>query len=75
MAALAVVIIAVMTTICVIGTELSASVQRVLTLAQVAILLMFAGAIFVRLILGKVPASRSTPRSRGCRRSGSSTAP
>lgn len=39
--ALAVVIVAVMTTICVIGTELSAKVQRVMALAQVAALLLF----------------------------------
>jgi amino acid transporter len=54
-AALAVAIIAVMTTICVIGTELSAHLQRVLTLGQVGILLMFAAAVFVRLIFDKVP--------------------
>lgn len=54
-AALAVAIIAVMTTICVIGTEISAHLQRVLTLGQVGILLMFAGAVFVRLIFDKVP--------------------
>ena len=54
-AALAVVIIAVMTAICVIGTELSAHLQRVLTLGQVGILLLFAGAVFVRLIFDKVP--------------------
>ncbi len=54
-AALAVAIIAVMTTICVIGTEISAHLQRVLTLGQVGILLLFAGAVFVRLIFDKVP--------------------
>ncbi|MET0822825.1 MAG: APC family permease [Solirubrobacterales bacterium] len=60
-AALAVAIIVVMTAICVIGTELSAKLQRVLTLGQVAILLMFAGAIFVRLTFGKVPANSIDP--------------
>jgi amino acid transporter len=60
-AVLAVAIIVVMTTICVIGTELSAKLQRVLTLGQVAIMLLFAGAIFVRLIFGKVPASSVDP--------------
>lgn len=39
--AFAVVIIVVMTTICVIGTELSAKVQRVLALSQVGALLLF----------------------------------
>jgi amino acid transporter len=37
----AVVIVAVMTTICVIGTELSAKVQRVMALAQVGALILF----------------------------------
>jgi amino acid transporter len=54
-AALAVAIIAVMTAICVIGTELSAHLQRVLTLGQVGILLLFAGVVFVRLIIGDAP--------------------
>ncbi len=70
-AALAVAIIAVMTAICVIGTELSAHLQRVLTLGQVGILLLFAGVVFVRLIFGDVPrTARSIPSSAGCRRSG-----
>ena len=60
-AVLAVAIIVVMTTVCVIGTEISARLQRVLTLGQVAIMLMFAGAIFVRLIFDKVPASSIDP--------------
>ena len=38
----AIIIIAVMTTICVIGTELSAMVQRVMIFAQVGALLLFA---------------------------------
>ena len=45
---LAVVIIVVMTTICVIGTEVSARLQRVLTFGQVGILLLFAVVAFVR---------------------------
>ena len=45
---LAVVIIVVMTAICVIGTEISAHLQRVLTLGQVAILLLFAVVAFVK---------------------------
>ena len=60
-AALAVAIIAVMTAICVIGTELSAHLQRVLTLGQVGILLLFAGVVFVRLIIGDVPARSIDP--------------
>lgn len=57
----AVVIIAVMTAICVIGTEISAKLQRIFTLGQVAILLLFAGAVFVRLIFGKTPESSISP--------------
>ena len=57
----AVVIIVVMTSICVIGTEISAKLQRFLTLGQVGILLFFAGAVFVRLIFDKVPESSITP--------------
>jgi amino acid transporter len=60
-AALAVVIVIVMTAIVVIGTELSAHLQRVLTFFQVGALLMFAGAIFVRLIFDKVPATSIDP--------------
>ena len=60
-AMLAVVIIGVMTTICVIGTEISAHLQRVLTLGQVAILWLFAGGVFVRLITGKVPDASIDP--------------
>jgi len=57
----AVVIIVVMTSICVIGTEISAKLQRFMTLGQVGILLFFAGAVFVRLIFDKVPESSITP--------------
>ncbi len=60
-AGLAVAIIVVMTSICVIGTELSAHLQRVLTLGQVAILLLFAGGVFVRLIFDKTPDSSIDP--------------
>jgi amino acid transporter len=62
-ALLAVGIIAVMTTICVIGTEISARMQRVLTFSQVGMLLIFAGAIIVRLIFDKVPANSVTPEA------------
>ena len=60
-ALLAVAIIAVMTTICVIGTELSAHLQRFLTFFQVGALLVFAGAVFVRLIFDKVPDASISP--------------
>jgi amino acid transporter len=59
---LAVAIIAVMTTICVLGTELSAHLQRVLTLGQVAILLLFAVVAFVKLAAGDTPASSIDPQ-------------
>jgi amino acid transporter len=60
-AILAVAIIAVMTAICVIGTELSAHLQRVLTFFQVGALVLFAGVIFVRLIVGDVPSNSIDP--------------
>ena len=63
MAVVAVVIIVVMTAICVIGTELSAKLQRILTIGQVGVLLLFAGAVFVRLIFDKVPAEFDLARA------------
>ncbi len=60
-AVLAVAIIVVMTTICVVGTELSARLQRVLTFFQVGVLLLFAGVAFVRLIIGDVPEQSISP--------------
>ena len=60
----AVVIIAVMTAICVVGTEISAKLQRFLTIGQVAIMLMFAAAVFVRLIFDKVPESSISPEAQ-----------
>jgi amino acid transporter len=59
--ALAVAIIVVMTTICVIGTEISARLQRVLTLGQVGILLLFTVVAFVRLAIGDAPADSIDP--------------
>ncbi len=56
-----VLIIAVMTAICVIGTELSAAVQRVMVLAQVGTLLLFVVVATIRLILGDVPAASIDP--------------
>ena len=50
--ALAVVIIAVMTAICVIGTELSAKVQRVMAFFQIGALLLFIGVVAFELIFG-----------------------
>ena len=57
----AVVIILVMTLLCVIGTELSAKVQRILVLAQVAMLLIFVVAAGVRLATGTAPEGSITP--------------
>ena len=57
----AVVIIAVMTTICVIGTELSARLQRVLVLAQVGALALFVVVATIRLIAGEVPSGSIDP--------------
>ena len=58
---LAVVIVLVMTWICVLGTELSAKVQRVLVLAQVAALIVFAVVAAIRLATGDVPDAAITP--------------
>ena len=55
MTALAVGIIVVMTAICVIGTELSASMQDVLTLFQVAALLAFAAVALIKVYAGDAP--------------------
>jgi amino acid transporter len=57
----AVLIIAVMTAICVIGTEFSAKVQRVLVFAQVGALLLFVVVAAIRLALGDVPARSIDP--------------
>ncbi len=58
---LAVVMIIVMTTICVIGTEISARLQRVLTLGQVGILMLFAVVAFIRLAIGDAPPTSVDP--------------
>ncbi len=52
---LALVIIAVMTTVCVIGTDLSARMQRILILSQVGILIAFAGVALLRVAIGDAP--------------------
>ena len=51
----AVVIIIVMTTICVIGTELSARVQRIMVLAQVGALVLLVVVGAIQLIFGGAP--------------------
>ncbi|UJA21472.1 APC family permease [Thermoleophilia bacterium SCSIO 60948] len=58
---LALLIMGVMTAICVIGTEASARLQRVLTLGQVGIMLLFALVAFVRLAIGDAPERAITP--------------
>ena len=67
---LAVAIIVVMTAICVIGTELSARLQNVLTLFQVAALLIFAAVALIKVLhrTTRRP-TRSRPTRRGSRRS------
>ena len=59
--AFAVLVILLMTWVCVRGTALSARVQRVLVLAQVAALLAFVVVAAVRLVTGDVGAAASTP--------------
>ena len=52
---LAIVIIVIMTAICVIGTELSARVQRVMVLAQVGALVLLVVVGAIQLIFGGAP--------------------
>jgi amino acid transporter len=56
-----IVIIGVMTLICVLGTELSARVQRVMILGQVAALLAFAVVAFIKVANGSAPAGSIDP--------------
>ena len=49
-------VIALMTLICVLGTELSARVQRVMILAQVGALLLFAAVALIKVAGGDAPA-------------------
>lgn len=58
---LSVVLIAVMTTICVIGTEVSARLQRVLVFFQVGALALLVGVAFVEWITGGLPAQAIDP--------------
>lgn len=59
--ALAVIIIAAMTAVCVIGTELSARVQNVMIIAQVVALLLFAGVALFRVLGGSAPDTSIQP--------------
>lgn len=58
---LAVIIIAAMTAVCVIGTELSARVQNVMIIAQVVALLLFAGVALFRVLSGSAPDTSIQP--------------
>lgn len=57
----AVLVIALMTLICVLGTELSARVQRVMILAQVGALLLFAAVALVKVAAGDAPEGSLDP--------------
>jgi amino acid transporter len=57
----AIVIIAVMTTICVLGTELSARLQRWMIGAQVVALLIFAGVALIKVATGDAPGGSLDP--------------
>lgn len=57
----AVLIIAVMTAICVIGTELSARLQRILIFGQVLALLVFAVVAIVKVAAGDAPSGSIDP--------------
>jgi amino acid transporter len=59
--AIAVVIIAVMTLVCVLGTELSARVQNVMIFAQVIALLVFAVVALAKVIGGTAPEGSLDP--------------
>lgn len=57
----AVLIIAAMTAVCVIGTEISARVQNVMIVAQVVALLIFAAVALFRVLGGTAPESSISP--------------
>ena len=59
--ALAVAYIVVMTTICIIGTELTGAIQDVLILLQIGALLLFAGVALYKVYDGTAPAASSKP--------------
>ncbi len=56
-------IIVVMTAICVIGTELSARLQNILTLAQILALLIFAAAALIAVYAGDAPEGSAKPEA------------
>jgi amino acid transporter len=58
---LALALIAVMTTICVLGTELSAHLQKVLMVLQIGPLLLFAGVALYKVLAGEGPAAAVDP--------------
>ena len=63
MTALAVVIVIVMTTICILGTELSARVQNVMILAQIGSLLLFAIVAIVKVYSGDATVDSIEPQA------------
>ena len=60
--ALSVALIVVMTTICVVGTEASARLQRILVFFQVGALVLLVAVAFVEWILGALPAQSVDPQ-------------
>jgi len=58
---LALAIIALMTTICVLGTELSANLQKFLMILQIGPLLLFAGVAIFKVIAGDAPPAAVDP--------------
>ncbi len=60
---LAVVYIALMTLVCILGIEPSARLQNVLIVAQIAALLLFAAVALVRVFGGSVPDTALTPEA------------
>lgn len=58
---LALVYIAAMTALCVLGTELSARAQRVMIIAQVVALLVFAAVAIVKVAIGDAPSGSIDP--------------
>jgi len=58
---LALALIAAMTTICVLGTELSANLQKILMVFQIGPLLLFAGVALYKVLAGEGPAGAIDP--------------
>ena len=59
--ALALVLIAAMTTVCVLGTELSAHLQKWLMVLQIGPLLLFAGVAIFKVLSGDAPPAAADP--------------